>query len=365
MSTEQAASVAMGHRARSFGALGRRLRRAPSLALSAWRRSIMVRVVGATLGLSVVVVALLGQIVTNQVRDGLLKAKTGVALAQANSGFRAANLLIAQTSSDLDQGGDNELLTGIPRAATASSSGVFDVALFQPDVGGGPDARRASASRGLNKDSIPPKLIKAVEADSSKVFYQYAMLHYDGKRPVRGLVVGSQLQSPSQPYEMYYAFPLDQERVTLDLVRQRLLTAGALIVLLLGMIAYVVTRQVVTPVRRAARIAERISAGQLDERMRVTGEDDLARLASSFNKMASNLQQQIRQLEDLSRVQRRFVSDVSHELRTPLTTVRMAADVLHEARASFGGHVERSAELLQTQLDRFEALLADLLEISR
>ena len=48
--------------------------------------------------------------------------------------------------------------------------------------------------------------------------------------------------------------------------------------------------------------------------------------------MAASLQGQIRQLEDLSRVQRRFVSDVSHELRTPLTTVRMAADVLHEAR---------------------------------
>ena len=99
--------------------------------------------------------------------------------------------------------------------------------------------------------------------------------------------------------------------------------------------------------------------------MRVRGEDDLARLAASFNQMATSLQRQIRQLEDLSRVQRRFVSDVSHELRTPLTTVRMAADVLHEARDEFDPAVERSAEILQAQLDRFEALLADLLEISR
>jgi two-component system sensor histidine kinase MtrB len=64
-------------------------------------------------------------------------------------------------------------------------------------------------------------------------------------------------------------------------------------------------------------------------------------------------------------VQRRFVSDVSHELRTPLTTVRMAADVLHDAREDFSGPTARSAELLQTQLDRFEELLGDLLEISR
>ena len=99
--------------------------------------------------------------------------------------------------------------------------------------------------------------------------------------------------------------------------------------------------------------------------MKVQGNDELARLAQSFNDMAASLQHQIAQLEDLSRVQRRFVSDVSHELRTPLTTVRMAADVLHESRDSFDPSTARSAELLQTQLDRFEALLADLLEISR
>ena len=97
----------------------------------------------------------------------------------------------------------------------------------------------------------------------------------------------------------------------------------------------------------------------------MTGEDDLARLATSFNQMATSLQRQIRQLEELSRVQRRFVSDVSHELRTPLTTVRMAGDVLHDARDEFDPTTARAAELLQTELDRFETLLADLLEISR
>ena len=135
--------------------------------------------------------------------------------------------------------------------------------------------------------------------------------------------------------------------------------------LLLGWISWFVTRQVVDPVRYAAAIAEEFSAGHLSERMKVRGEDDLARLARSFNDMAASLELKIGQLEDLSRVQRRFVSDVSHELRTPLTTVRMAADVLHESRDEFDASTARSAELLQTQLDRFEALLSDLLEISR
>ena len=135
--------------------------------------------------------------------------------------------------------------------------------------------------------------------------------------------------------------------------------------MLVAGLTWLVTRQVVTPVRMARRVAERLAAGQLQERLRVSGEDDLARLATSFNQMATNLQRQIRQLEELSRVQRRFVSDVSHELRTPLTTVRMAGDVLHDARRDFDPATARAAELLQTELDRFETLLADLLEISR
>jgi two-component system sensor histidine kinase MtrB len=138
-----------------------------------------------------------------------------------------------------------------------------------------------------------------------------------------------------------------------------------LLVFLLALIALLVTRQVVSPVRLAARTAERLAGGRLEERMEVRGEDELARLATTFNGMADALQRQIQQLEDLSRVQRRFVSDVSHELRTPLTTVRMAADVLHEGRRDYNPAAARSAELLQTELDRFEALLVDLLEISR
>src|SRR5690606_37594623 len=121
----------------------------------------------------------------------------------------------------------------------------------------------------------------------------------------------------------------------------------------------------VRPVRLAARPAQRLSNGLLDQRMEVAGEDDLAALAASFNQMAESLQRHILRLEEMSRLQRRFTSDVSHELRTPLTTVRMAADLIYGERGEFEAPVARSAELLVAELDRFEELLAELLEISR
>jgi two-component system, OmpR family, sensor histidine kinase MtrB len=329
---------------------------------TAWRRSIMLRVVGATLALSVLIVFLLGQLVLGQVRDGLLRAKVKSAVAEASSGFTAANqrLIVAETSAESESTGD--LVNDIVQDAANSGGGLYNVVLLS-DASPGATTGAALASGGVKLEtvtSLPDLVGKVGQSPQPAYAYRYAPILYDSGT-AKGLIVGSRIRG----YQVYYLFPLDQEQATLNLVRQRLATTGGLLVLLLGLIAYVLTRQVVSPVRMAARISARIAAGQLDERMQVSGEDDLARLASSFNRMATHLQQQIRQLEDLSRVQRRFVADVSHELRTPLTTVRMAADVLHEARDTFHPQVARSAELLQTQLDRFEALLSDLLEISR
>jgi two-component system sensor histidine kinase MtrB len=99
--------------------------------------------------------------------------------------------------------------------------------------------------------------------------------------------------------------------------------------------------------------------------MAVGGVDDLGSLATSFNDMAASLQEKLRELEDLSKAQRQFVSDVSHELRTPMTTIRMAAEILYDSREQLDAAAARSAELLQSQTERFEILLTDLLEISR
>ena len=150
-----------------------------------------------------------------------------------------------------------------------------------------------------------------------------------------------------------------------DIVGNTITITGIALVIMRTLVAYLVTRMVVRPVRVAARTAQRLSNGLLDQRMEVVGEDDLAALAASFNQMAENLQRHILRLEEMSRLQRRFTSDVSHELRTPLTTVRMAADLIFSERAGLPAPMARSAELLHAELDRFEELLSELLEISR
>jgi two-component system sensor histidine kinase MtrB len=213
--------------------------------------------------------------------------------------------------------------------------------------------------------SVPELLRESVQSNQRQSWTYAPIIFLDG-REVPGLIVGAPLTVPTVgAYELYYLFPLQQEQETLDLVSSSVVGTGIVLVIMVAIVALLVTRQVVVPVREAARIARRFSSGKLSERMQVKKEDDLAQLAQSFNEMAQSLASQIRQLEELSMLQQRFVSDVSHELRTPLTTIRMAADVMYEDRGQFDSTTARSVELLQNQLDRFEALLVDLLEISR
>ncbi|MDQ1585540.1 MAG: two-component system, OmpR family, sensor histidine kinase MtrB, partial [Actinomycetota bacterium] len=311
-------------------------------------------------------ILVLGNFLLNRVESGLLDAKVQAALAEAATG--AVTAQDAFDSADRTDPTVYETLVPdlVKRLATAGGpAGANEVALLRGPAVTAADAPLGVSSFEVSREAVPPVLRTGVR-QSGKQLWTYGRLTRAGVS-VPAITIGSPVVIPTVPggYELYFVFPLDKEQATLALVRQTLAVAALGLVLLVGGIAWLVTRQVVTPVRMAARIAERLAAGRLEERMRVRGEDDLARLAASFNKMATSLQRQIRQLEDLSRVQRRFVSDVSHELRTPLTTVRMAADVLHEARSDFDPAVQRSAEILQAQLDRFEALLGDLLEISR
>ena len=363
------------HRAqgvRAFRALlgrsGRRLALWARSLAHLWRASLQFRVVTSTMLLGLAVVLLLGSYLFSAISDGLEQDRTESAKLEAAR-------LTSEVQSSFDQSdrtsseGDLNLLARQAVQSAASPGGdnerylVFTRSLDNTST----TSVQTLSSGSVGLPVVPTSLREAVRVDPRR---QQVMLigisDPQGSGDVRAVIVGSQVKMPlAGSYDLYAVFPMQREQATLDLITRTFLIGGLALVFLVGAIAWVVTRQVVRPVRRAAVVAERLSSGRLNERMRARGEDDLARLAKSFNEMADSLQTQIRQLEGLSRVQQRFVSDVSHELRTPLTTIRMAADLIHDSRTGFDPAVSRSAELLHNELDRFEELLADLLEISR
>jgi two-component system sensor histidine kinase MtrB len=336
-----------------------------------WRRSIQARVVLSTVLLSAVVVSLVGWTLMSQITDGLVRDRVDSAVAEASRSSDDVQSSLSAATYDFDSSARTQLSTLVSGIVSRGAVRGYEVVVIGPLPGAddGPALGGGEFSTpGLSLDSVPLRLRDAVEqSDGPGSSWTFTRIHYDEEQSVPGVAVGTRLDLPSGggTYALYHLFPMAAEQRTVDLVQRALLTSGVLLLVLVAGLSWLVTRQVVTPVRMARRVAERLAAGRLEERMTVRGDDDIARLAVSFNQMATSLQKQIRKLEDMSAAQRRFVSDVSHELRTPLTTVRMAGDVLHDARERFDPATARSAELLQNELDRFELLLTDLLEISR
>lgn len=337
----------------------RRLLRAPS---RAWWGSLPLRVVGTTLIGTLLVLVFGGWLLQQQAVAGIQKGKVESALAEAST---AIDIIESALRDPTGLGGSTQTLTRVASAAVdrGSVGGQYDVVFSLPTS----DVR----SPQLDPSSVPATLRRTVEAavngiDSPLYSTPTEVRYLDGTDSVPGIVVGGVVgSSGAARYPVFFVFPMTQEQSTLRVVQQALISTGLAVALGMIIIAYWVSRAVITPVRSARQAAERLASGQLADRMPVRGTDDLARLAVSMNYMASELQHRIRQLEELSRLQQRFVADVSHELRTPLTTVRLAAEVIYDAHDTFPALENRSAVLMRRELDRFEALLADLLEISR
>jgi len=351
--------------------LRRRGRRIVVRLVDRWRRSLQLRVITATFLVSCLVVIVLGFVLMQEIAQNII---TGKEKSAAN--VAAVGLATAQNWPGVSQPapgpGAGQLTVGIAKRleSGASSSGTdfaLIVTLRPSDEGAPAFTRGAAFGFAVPAPAPPASLVARVEQrrnSPSQMEFVPAEMKLAGQPRTPGLVFGAPFGAGAA-YELYYYFPLTDEQASLGQAQRTLLLVGLAVVVLLAGIAWLVTRWVVIPVRLAAHGALRLSTGQLDQRMAVRGSDELAALATSFNQMAASLQDKLRELEDLSQVQRQFVSDVSHELRTPLTTIMFAADVLFAAREDLSAAPARSAELLQSQLERFEELLTDLLEISR
>lgn len=335
--------------------------------ISRFRNSLGFRVIFSTVLLCLGVVWLTGSALYAQLSDGIRKVTVESSVAETRSAIFNAQYRIvvaAESKAQAIKQIVDDVVVNSPSVIGTSIIGR-EVALLRtgPIVTGAIDYQRMSNK--MLVSSIPTELRVRVAKSISTEWAETSIRYEDAGR-VPALAVGEKITIPGAgAYEMYLLFSLTSQNATLDLLTRSLLFTGLALVMLIALIAWLVVRQVVRPVREAARIAEGFTAGHLEQRMTVKGNDEIARLGESFNEMALSLQNQISRLENLSSVQQRFVSDVSHELRTPLTTLRMASEVIHSAREDFDPTIARSAELLVAQLDRFERLLEDLLEVSR
>ena len=342
-----------------------RWRALPRQLAALWRRSLQFRTVIITLSLSSLAIFVIGLYISFSVASNLFKQQLDQVLDASNQATTAAQRIL-----DSSDAADRASLQSVMSSALEQVirvSGSSAVAVYREPSEAfsliAPPDRVAPSIGGV----ITPDLRTRVEENPDQQFWQSVAITQDDGGSDPGVVVGSDLvvPEPGGRYELYIGYNFENAQETLAFMQLTGIIGAAALLALLSSVTFLVVRWVIEPIRTVAATSRRLAAGDLGVRMPSKGEDELATLAGSFNGMADSLQARIRELAELSVMQQRFVSDVSHELRTPLTTIRLAGDVLYGQRDDCPGPTARTVELLHTQTDRFETLLADLLEISR
>lgn len=331
--------------------------------LRSFTHSLQVRVVSVTIVFTIVAIYGVGAYLSQQIARGLFESKLATVSAQTNGYVAELESLTGMTDS---QEATDTLNAQLRSMLTRTSTQLRSVGIESLSTNSSVPPLLA-----LNAAAEPPEV-----ADASQLLYdelrqspagqqKFQSVHFaDTDAP--GLVMAQRVTVTGQgDFVLYVVADLQEEQGTLNFVQRALHVSGAVLIILVGGVAWLVTRFVVVPVRAGSEVARKLADGDLDERMPVSGQDEIATLAQSFNDMADNLQNQIERMERLTVLQRQFVSDVSHELRTPLTTIHIASDMIYDSREDFDESTRRSAELLKSQVERFETLLGDLLEISR
>jgi len=342
-----------------------RFRGVASWAIGLFRRYLQVRAVFSTVVISGVALTIVGGFLSYSIGNGLYSTRQTQVLAESARAVVEVQNTFSASSVSNEVALQTLMNTIVPSIESTGTTNSRRVALLRSPGQVSSQVLQSPISADLDTKIIPSMLRAKVRNSNGKMLYQSISIPFnDTEHP--GIVVGAPIQIPlAGNYELYLVFDLNSEQQTLDFVQRTLFFGMLILLFMIGAISFFVTDWIVRPVRLAAEVSEQLAEGALDRRLPERGEDIIAILARSFNRMAQSLQSQITQLASLSKMQQRFVSDVSHELRTPLTTIKLAGDMIFAGRDTLSPPVKRSAELMHDQIERFETLLNDLLEISR
>ncbi|AWZ05381.1 MULTISPECIES: HAMP domain-containing sensor histidine kinase [unclassified Streptomyces] len=248
----------------------------------------------------------------------------------------------------------------------AGSSPGYSVLLVE-ELGDGRKVSGAAGPDAFSLADVPKALQHAVDDRQKTTSANDAEYHmYWQRTKPHGnpyLVGGTRIVGGGPTGYMYKS--LAQERDDLNALAWSLTIATGLALLGSALLAQAAARTVLKPVQRLGDAARRLGEGELDHRLEVSGTDELADLAHTFNKTAEALEKKVADMSAREESSRRFVADMSHELRTPLTALTAVAEVLEEEVDDLDPMIAPAVALVVSETRRLNNLVENLMEVTR
>ncbi|MDR2973712.1 MAG: HAMP domain-containing protein, partial [Propionibacteriaceae bacterium] len=255
-----------------------RIRHGLGAPLRLWKSSLALRVVTSALLGSFLVLMVAGVFLLYSVTQGIISNARESAMADASEALSEIEQQMRALGYDY---ASSDAIDSIVRAAITrgDSSGRYELYVI---TGTG-----RFSSNGFDQSAVPIQLRQSVADDqqSQQVMYsQSTQVQLASGLVVPGLAVASTTSGGGlDRFLVYFVFDFQQESRTLTVVQTAVGLSGLVVMIGIGLVAYLISRQTLRPVRLARQAAEKLASGELTQLMPVRGTDDLDQLAMSMN----------------------------------------------------------------------------------
>ncbi|MEN6328656.1 MAG: HAMP domain-containing sensor histidine kinase [Syntrophomonas sp.] len=175
--------------------------------------------------------------------------------------------------------------------------------------------------------------------------------------------ISGTLPAPYTAYTLSYLYDLSATIQSWNRLTHILYSAGMVLSLLLAICLILLLNYIFKPLQQISLASQNIAQGEYDKRIPVTGRDELAEMAASFNNMAEEIQDQICQLARQAEQKQCFVDNLAHEMRTPLTTIYGYAEYIQKASVSEEEKLS-SASYIMSECQRLQNIAYRLLDLA-
>ena len=329
------------------------------------RHSLSARIALVITVAALVILLVFGVIIASQLRTSMFETRKDAILADASLRFSSAqSVFSSSTASSPAQVQESARGALASLKASAAGAGATNVALLRSEG--------ATASLRINQIEdeqmralITPQMRTAVSGGGAQ-WQSVGIRSSDSDKVVPGILVGTQVQLPrAGTHELYILYSLSADQAQVDVVLRVLVLSALPIIVALPIGVFALLHRLLLPVRVTAQAATKASKGDLDVRVDVHGDDEMADLGHAFNAMTSSLQDTISRYDELAKLQQRFVSDVSHELRTPLVSIRGYSELYRQGALPTDEAVATAMSRIESESKRMGQLVEDLLTLAR